>query len=269
MEARLEMAMRIQEPFRLVYTFGDAYDPGNRHGSVVLQLFGDGRALLDNAFGGAFTKSWEGLVERATLERVLAHLDAAAFPRVEEHRIPVGSTLRVVLIRSGASELHNAPIAWTAAADMTGYREAFAILDSLVAELSDGAIRTVKLVEKGLTRPAEKPIRPSVAIADAFELGSAPEAAAGLLEKYGPGASPETLVSGPSAEAYGLAHAVAAVRRAVERGDRDGIGNAFNVLRSSRHEAAQQIAELVRQTPADVGPRLEELTRSLRRAIGA
>src|SRR5262250_2685764 len=63
MDAKLGMAMVIEEPFRLVYTFGDAYDPGNRHGSVVLQLFGDGRALLDNAYGGAFTKSWDGLVE--------------------------------------------------------------------------------------------------------------------------------------------------------------------------------------------------------------
>jgi len=265
MDAKLGIAMVIEEPFRLVYTFGDAYDPGNRHGSVVLQLFADGRALLDNAFGGAFTKSWEGVVERATLERILASLDAAAFPRVEEHSIPVGSTLRVILVRSGASEMHNTPIAWTAGAEMRGYREAFTILDSLIAELSQGAIRTVKLVEKGLTRRPEKPIRPEVAAADAFESGYAP---AGQLDKYGAGAAPETVVSGFSAEAYGLGRAAAAVRRALEHGDHDGAGNAFNLLRSSRHEPARQLAELLRQSPAAGLPRLDELTQALRRTLG-
>lgn len=285
MEAKLEIAMLIQEPFRLVYTFGDAYDPGNRHGSVVLQLFGDGRALLDNAFGGAFTKSWEGLVERPTLERILAQLDGASFPRVADHPIPIGSTLRVILIQSGAEEMHNAPIAWAAGAEMPGYREAFAILDSLAAELSGGAIRNVKLVEKGLARRADKPIRPSVAVADAFELGCGPAAAASLLAKYGldaevgsvggpersleVGWAAETIVSGMSAEAFGLGRAVGAVRRLLEEGSPDGMGDAFNLLRSSRHEPARQLADLARQAPADFRPRLEELTQALRRAIGA
>lgn len=264
MEAKLEIAMLIQEPFRLVYTFGDAYDPGNRHGSVVLQLFGDGRALLDNAFGGAFTKSWEGLVERPTLERVIAQLDGASFPRVADHPIPIGSTLRVILIQSGAEEMHNAPIAWAAGAEMPGYREAFAILDSLVAELSGGAIRNVRLVEKGLARRAEKPLRPRVAVADAFELGLG-----GPERSHEVGWPAESIVSGMSAEAFGLGRAVGAVRRLLEEGTRDGLGDAFNLLRSSRHEPARQLADLARQAPADFRPRLEELTQALRRAIGA
>src|SRR5262249_2252324 len=152
-------------------------------------------------YGGAFTKSWEGLVERPTLERVRAHLDAAGFPRVEEHAIPVGSTLRAILVQSGALDVHSTPIAWTAGAEMKGYREAFAILDSLMAELGKGAIRRVRLGEGGLTRRPEKPIRPALPIAEAFELGHAAAAR---------GAPAEAIVSGLGAEAYGLGRAAAA-----------------------------------------------------------
>jgi len=127
----------------------------------------------------------------------------------------------------------------------------------------------VKLTEKGLARRAETPLRPRVTVADAFELGYAPEAAAHLLEKYGLGARSETLVSGLSAEAFGLGRAVGAVRRGLDAENRDEMGRAFNLLRSSRHEAARQIAELIRQPPADAAGRLEELTQALRRAIGA
>jgi hypothetical protein len=280
--------MIIQEPFRLAYTFGDAYNPGNRHGSVVVQLFGDGRVLLDNAFGGAFTKSWEGVIERTTIERILAHLDAAGFPRVENHSIAPGSSLRVILVQSGDAEMHNPPIAWSAAAAMKGYADAFQILDGLCAELSEGAIRTVKLVEKGLVRRAETPSRPAVGLDDAFDLGLAPsaETIARLLQKYGKNAAPapvdaaqldawyrqvtweaEALMSGTSAEAFALARAIGAVRLALEQGSRDRIGNAFSVLRSSRHEPARQIAELSRQAAADFRPRLEALAQALRAAL--
>lgn len=279
-----------------------------------MQLFGDGRVLLDNVFGGAFTKSWEGRTERTTIERILAHLDAAEFPRVESHPIPRGAYLRVILVRSGGAERHTLPIAWSAAPGMKGYGDAFSLLDSLIAELSEGAVRTVKLGEKGLVRRAETPSRPTVALADAYDLGFAPALVGvgliakdeavrrqtravaddvgttigDLLRKYGrtaPGAptdpaafdawseevawAAEAIVSGSSAESFGLGRAVGAVRLALEEGNRERVGNAFSVLRSSRHAPARAIADLARQAPADFRPRLDELAKALRQALGA
>lgn len=164
----------IEAPFRLVYTFGDELVPTHRFGRIVVQLFDDGRMLLDNVFRGAFTKSFEGTVERATLERILGHLEEGGFPAVERHPIMPGATLRVIVIQSGTEEAHNPPIEWSAGLKMKGYGDAFRLLDSMIAELTEGKTPMVGPPASGLVRRAETPSRPAMGLDEAFDLGLAP-----------------------------------------------------------------------------------------------
>jgi hypothetical protein len=166
--------MRIEEPFRLIYTFGNEHVPSHRHGRAVVQIFGDGRVLVDNVFRGAFTRSWEGVTERATIERILHHLEEAGFPATTRHEIVPGATLRVIIVQRGASEEHSLPLEWSAATKMNGYGAAFAILDGLIAELTEGAMPAVAAAETGLVRRADRPSRPAIGLDEAFELGFAP-----------------------------------------------------------------------------------------------
>ena len=292
--------MHIEAPFRLVYTFGDEFVPTHRYGRVVAQLFEDGRMFVDNVFRGAFTKSFEGVTERATIERILAHLDEGGFPAVERHRILPGATLRVIVVQSGTAEAHNLPIEWSAGQKMKGYGDAFKLLDSMIAELAEGAITMVGAPSSGLVRKADAPSRPAIPLDEAYELGFAPalvlmaseQATAAerrrnverILEKYGRSVpseavkadkwaqeaywAAEMIVSGLSAEAFALGRAVGQVQLALEEGKAPRMPRAIALLQLSRHAPAREIAELALAPSPDSRARLETLATALRQAIG-
>ena len=85
---------------------------------------------------------WTGAVAPEVLVRLTAALDRAGFPAVPAHRIPGGATMRH-LIAEDERGPRSAQVEWRAAKAMPGYDEAFALLDTIVRQLSGDAVDRV------------------------------------------------------------------------------------------------------------------------------
>lgn len=124
------------------YTIGNEHDPGDPFGRIALHIDLDGSAKLElhsRTGGGA----WAGQVAEPVLERFMAALDEAGFPAVPQHAVIPGSAMRRLTLEM-EGEVEGVLMPESLGNELDGYKDAFAILDSLAVQLSSGAYRGAK-----------------------------------------------------------------------------------------------------------------------------
>lgn len=119
----------------LRYSAGNENAPGDPFGATELVIEPSGRARLDHRHVGLH-RAWTGQVDAGALERLHALLDDAGFPDMERFPLPAGATLRT-LVAEQEGQRRGVRVEWNRARDLPVWRDAFAILDSLVRQLSD------------------------------------------------------------------------------------------------------------------------------------
>lgn len=140
---------RVQRA-RLDYDFGNVQNPGNLVGRCELAIELDGAARLEHhARGGGAHSAWTGRVAPGVLDRLWSALERSGFPAMPPHDIPADSTIRSLGIPSGEAS-QRVYIEWNAAAKMPGFAEAFAILDSIVRQLSEDNVDYAPAGEPGM-----------------------------------------------------------------------------------------------------------------------
>ena len=127
-------------PKRLEYSAGNANDPGDPFGHTLLLLQPDGSAQMINEYVGKQTM-WSAKVEPATVQEIWAALARGGFPKIPDHEIPGGSSMRMVNAVYPDGEHDIGYIAWHAGPKMPGFGEAFAMLDSIVRQISEDTIQ--------------------------------------------------------------------------------------------------------------------------------
>jgi hypothetical protein len=121
------------------YTIGNEHNPGDPFGRIALHIELDGSATLEH-FSRNGNGAWEGTVDEATLERFMAALDKAGFPSVPHHIPPAGSALRRLRLDM-EGDVESVVMTERLGNELDGYKEAFAILDSIAVQLSSGAYK--------------------------------------------------------------------------------------------------------------------------------
>jgi len=135
---------------RLSYEFGNEHNPTNPMGRCVLTLEPAGTLRLDHC--SQFDpqhRAWTARVDAAVVERVWAGLDRAAFPAMPQHIAIPDQTIRM-LSAEGDGEPRSVHIAWDVVEGLPGYEEAFALLDQIVRQASEGTLEPVPAGEPGL-----------------------------------------------------------------------------------------------------------------------
>ena len=126
-------------PTRLEYNAGLENAPGDPFGRTELVIEADGTARLVHKHVGA-VHTWTAKVDVATLRAVWAELERGGFPEIPKHPVPGGSAMRTLLAHVG-HEKQGGQIAWNAAAKLPGFHEAFAMLDSIVRQISEDTVQ--------------------------------------------------------------------------------------------------------------------------------
>jgi hypothetical protein len=117
------------------YDSGNENAPGDPFGRTVLTIDGLGVARLDNTHVGRH-RTWHALVDPAVLTRLTGDLRTAGFPEAPLLPIPPGSSLRHLTVSGEMSGRMMLP--WHGVERLPGYGAAFAALDSLIHQISDG-----------------------------------------------------------------------------------------------------------------------------------
>lgn len=130
------------------YRVGNEHSPTDPWGRSELVIHPDGTARLDHFFsrpgpaGPAGT--WTGRVDPAALAQLRSHLARAGFPAVPAAGpLPPDSTIRTLTVEaSGAGdEPEHAHVSWHQAPSLPGYAEAFDLIDAVIRQLSQDAVR--------------------------------------------------------------------------------------------------------------------------------
>ncbi len=123
----------------LWYTIGNEHSPSDPFGRIVLVLTAGGAAELEHHSRMGDTV-WQGDVHVDVLERVTAELARGGFPEVAPHPVPACSAIRQIEITVDGDP-RCATMAESAGSAHDGYKEAFAMLDSLAVQLSRGTYK--------------------------------------------------------------------------------------------------------------------------------
>jgi len=126
---------------RVHYRFGNEFSPANRHGRVELTVTVDGGARLDHYEVGR-VRRWTARLDPVVWPRLLDELRRSSFPAVEVPPIPPGGTSHQIEVVG--AELAGELVLDRAAAPGAGLAGALRILDSLVHQLSGGAVRATR-----------------------------------------------------------------------------------------------------------------------------
>ncbi len=141
-------------PSQLEYNAGLEHAPGDPFGRTELSIEADGRARLVHRHLGR-VRAWTARIDPVALATLWAALEHGGFPEVARHRIPGGAAMRTVIAHNAGSA-RSVSVAWHAASDLAGYREAFASLDSIVRQMSEDTVQaapnTLALVVSELVR---------------------------------------------------------------------------------------------------------------------
>jgi len=129
------MTMRV-----LRYNVGNEHDPGDPWGRSELVIDPDGTARLEHHFSRSQTVgAWAGHVDAAALETLWAALERAGFPAAPVTPLTPGASPRKLVVETdGVSE--QAIIGYHQASSLSGYAEAFDLLDAIVRQLSADAV---------------------------------------------------------------------------------------------------------------------------------
>ncbi|GIJ56574.1 hypothetical protein [Virgisporangium aurantiacum] len=122
---------------RIEYGSGNDQDPGDPFGRTVLTLDSLGVARLDNDHVGRH-RTWTGVVDPAMLARLTTALREAGYPAAPRLPVPAGSSLRSLSVSGELAGRVLLP--WHGVSGLPGYGEAFAVLDSVVHQLSRGEL---------------------------------------------------------------------------------------------------------------------------------
>jgi hypothetical protein len=147
----------IEPGDRIWYTIGNEHSPSDPFGRIVLTIEDDGAAELE-LYSRQGSGAWTGQVDRGVLARIRDELARSAFPEVPQEPIPAGSAMRQLEVVTG-DEPQYAMLAERQGKQLDGYKQAFALLDSLAVQLSSGAYRgaTDTLGEAAVTGVADRP----------------------------------------------------------------------------------------------------------------
>jgi hypothetical protein len=121
-------------PIQLTYGFGNERNPVDPVGRFELEVKPDGTLRLEHHARFAKIQVWTGRATPEALDRLWAAIKHAGFPQVPKHALPPDATIRRLSVET-ASAKQTAYVEWHAVTDLPGYREAFAILDAMIAEL--------------------------------------------------------------------------------------------------------------------------------------
>ncbi len=124
------------------YTIGNEHDPGDPFGRIALHIELDGAAKLEH-HSRAGNSAWAGQVDTAQIEAFMRALDRARFPSVPQHMPPAGSAMRRLTVEMNG-EVQGVLMTESLGNELDGYKDAFAILDSLAVQLSGGAYKGAK-----------------------------------------------------------------------------------------------------------------------------
>ncbi len=124
----------------LRYSVGNENDPGDPWGRSQLVIQHDGTARLDHYFSRVRTVgAWTGRVDVAALDALWSALKQAGFPAAPTAPHTAGASPRRLVVESdGVSE--QAMVGYHQANSLTGYAEAFDLLDAIIRQLSDNTL---------------------------------------------------------------------------------------------------------------------------------
>jgi hypothetical protein len=122
------------------YRVGNENSPADPWGRSELVIQPDGEARLDHHFSrwrGA--GSWAGRVDAVAMDALWAALDLAGFPAAPDLRPVAGATLRDLAVEADGASVR-AIIDWHQAPALSGYAEAFDLLDGVIRQLSGDSV---------------------------------------------------------------------------------------------------------------------------------
>jgi hypothetical protein len=117
------------------YLIGDEHRSGP-FGRVGLHIELEGEATLE-LHSPDGRHAWAGQVDHERLFEIMDALDAAQFPSVPDHVPPAEAPLRSLTLDLQGN-VDTVELAQDLGEELEGYKDAFAILDSIVVQLSGG-----------------------------------------------------------------------------------------------------------------------------------
>ena len=129
-------------PPTIRYSVGNEHNPADPWGRSDLVIHADGSARLDHHFSrGREPRAWIGHVDAAVPGELLAALDRAGFPAVPPMGpLPPDAALRRLAVEADGT-VKEALVSWHQTPSLPGYAEAFDLIDAVIRQLSEDAVR--------------------------------------------------------------------------------------------------------------------------------
>jgi hypothetical protein len=116
------------------FTIGNEHNPGDPFGRVVITIDDAGHVVLEH-YSRQGNATYTADAEPGVIDEIRAALARGGFPDVPRHQIPAGAAMRQLeLVTDG--EPQYAMVYDSFGMQLEGYKDAFAILDSLALQLT-------------------------------------------------------------------------------------------------------------------------------------
>jgi hypothetical protein len=113
----------------ILFTVGNEHNPSVPFGRVVITI--DGDAVTLEHFSRAGDATYTADLGPGVADEITAALDRGGFPAVPPHEIPAGASLRRLEVDGRSATVED-----FFGRSLEGYKDAFAILDSLTLQLT-------------------------------------------------------------------------------------------------------------------------------------
>jgi hypothetical protein len=114
------------------FTLGNEHNPSDPFGRVVITIDGDDVTL--EHFSRAGNATYTGELGPGVADEITAALERGGFPHVPPHDIVAGASLRQLEVNGRSATVED-----FFGRSLDGYKDAFAILDSLTLQLTGNA----------------------------------------------------------------------------------------------------------------------------------
>jgi hypothetical protein len=112
------------------FTIGNEHNPSDPFGRVVISIGDDDRVTLEH-FSRAGNATYTADLSPGVREEITSALARGGFPEVPPHQIPAGGAIRRLDVDGQSASMYD-----DFGKSLDGYKEAFAILDSLTLQLT-------------------------------------------------------------------------------------------------------------------------------------
>lgn len=129
--------LQFTPELRITYDIGQEHSPADPFGRTILVLEGTGCARLDVRGAQRPPRAWEARVDPAALKELLEALRRAGFPAGSQRVFVPDASIGEIRVECRAAQAA-VRIDRYEAEKLSGYGEAYAILDSLAFQLSEG-----------------------------------------------------------------------------------------------------------------------------------